>query len=273
MTAILLIIFYALVTSICSIDATQYGMSSNSIFDSARTYFNYQKEVAVTTYAKSGNAIMLASALSSLRVAAPISPSAFGVTVRLHQTVFAGFSAMIGPLQFIMNLVVMNIMISSAQGFILSAIEGSFLALMLPVGVALRCFMPFRNLGGLLISISIGLFLFYPLMFGFFYLLLGQPATPSMPALNWGTYVTAIGLMFVAAVVPGVILPLTVGAVEFALFTSIFLFADMFSSQGTALLVIYILPAIGWIIITSAVRSLSKALGEEVDVSSLARII
>ena len=42
---------------------------------------------------------------------------------------------------------------------------------------------------------------------------------------------------------------------------------------GTTLFVVLVLPSLAWIYITAFVRDISRMLGEEIDISSLSRLI
>jgi hypothetical protein len=42
---------------------------------------------------------------------------------------------------------------------------------------------------------------------------------------------------------------------------------------GDSILVVYVLPALVWVMLVGLIRNLSKTLGEELDISSLSRLI
>jgi hypothetical protein len=274
-TALILILFGAFVGGICNINAKQFGLPKESLFDNARAYFEYAQSKAMTAYGKTASAIMFIAGMSSLYARPTITAPNLAGSITIGFVPFSGLNYALGALQFMMGFVLMQIAVAQAWIAVLDAIEASFLQLLLPVGVLLRCFMPTREFGGVLMSIAIGFFLFYPLMFSIAYLVLGAPSPDSLPSFetHHGTIIGAFATIGTTSLVPMAGIATTL--------TYILSFSDTASDEiihsmsaiGDALLPVFILPAICWIIIAELVRNMSRALGEEVDIGSLARMI
>jgi len=274
-TVIILAVFYGFVSSICSINTTQFGLSGPTLFDSAKSYFRYAESLSFAAYQSDMDAMMYISAVSSLYVgSAAMIPLGTLLTIQLSVRPFSGYSVMNGVLQFLSNAVSLSVALSTGYGVILDAIQGWFLNLLLPIGVVLRCFTPTRDFGGVLMSISIGLFIFYPLMFSLSYLMLGTPGPVSvqnesllMPMLS------LLGLFTAAAIIPFGVVGLI--GYQFTLVSSVAATkaGTALGSIGGLVLPVFVLPAINWIIIVMLVRSLSKSMGEEVDISALSRMV
>lgn len=270
-TTLILIIFTSFVITICSIDATQFGLKQSTIFDSARAYFTYAQSKAVAAYAQGAKLVMTAAGLSTIYTSGSLEPA--WEWLSYSTSPLTGLNVILGPLNFVMHFSVLNIAVASSQIFILDAIELSFLSLLLPLGIVCRCFSPFREFGGILIGLAIGLYLIYPLMFAISYLMLDQPPAHDIPDTTWEPTVFQCAFWIsVTNLVPYTMpfVQLIANAYADTLITQT---KDFLTELGSALLVIYVLPAINWIIIGVAVRDISRALGEEVDISTLGRMI
>jgi hypothetical protein len=274
-TALILILFGAFVGGICNINAKQFGLPKESLFDNARAYFEYAQSKAMTAYGKTASAIMFIAGMSSLYARPTIEAPNLAGSITVGFVPFSGLNYALGALQFMMGFVFMQIAVAQAWIAVLDAIEASFLQLLLPVGVLLRCFMPTREFGGVLMSIAIGFFLFYPLMFSIAYLVLGAPQPPGTPSIDAheGTVRGAFITIATTSLVPGAgIASMLAYFIQFGDLAATTIINGM-SAIGNALLSVFILPAIMWIIIAELVRNMSRALGEEVDIGSLARMI
>jgi hypothetical protein len=97
---------------------------------------------------------------------------------------------------------------------------------------------------------------------------------PSLPDMDWSTKVDwAVAKTLVFSSIPFG----NVGIMLISLSTDgdrvMDDLLDAYGKVGKTILPIYILPAINWIILAALVRELSKVLGQEVDISGLARMI
>lgn len=280
-TAVILAVFSSFILTICSIDMTELGFKEKNMFRITESYFNYVKSITTNTYIRAADSIMLVGALSSFYGGGPVLSippipkpgEAPTDIISFSVAPFSGLSILLSPLQFSMNFVMLQISIAKAQLYILKIIEFPFLTYLLPIGVVLRCFTPFREFGGALIAISIGLFLFYPFLFSVSHMIVGQPQPKEEEGFEWKE--TALSEAFVLAIYQLFLSPL-IAAIDIMVgipATVTKEVVDFSFSLGESLLVVFILPALNWIVIVAAVRSLSKALGTEIDISTLARLI
>jgi len=275
-TGIALVLLYGILSGLCAIDAKEFGFGFSSFFDGANKYFEYAGSMALKSYLECTNSIMTLTGLATLNV---MSPDAIVlgnfVKIGVFLKPYAGYNIPIGALRWLANLVMLSISLMKGYSLVLNAIQVNFLNLLFPAGVVLRCFSPTRDFGGVLIAISIGLFVFYPLLFSFSYMIIGQPSTSvDMPEMNWHDKIMGQFMIFESATIAPYLLFIVMPSKIFSMgdISSNMLF-DSFSSVGEVLLVVIILPAINWIILTAIVRELSRVLGQEVDISGLARMI
>ncbi|VVB73404.1 Uncharacterised protein [uncultured archaeon] len=275
-TAGMLVVFAAVMNALCALDARAFGLNTPSLFSAARSYFAYSQSVAFSSYMDTTNAIMLLSGLSSLYVnSADAVPLGLYIKLGIALRPFSGFAAAMGALNFVSNLTMLSVAITSGFIMILNVIETWFLNLMLPAGIVMRCFTPTRDFGGVLISIAIGLFVFYPLLFALSYMILGQPAAVGMPD-SGGWFETILGqlaLFTASSVIPYGLLATLIGQLLMMGDLAGNSVGQAFGNVGASLLPVFILPAINWIVLVGIVRGMSRAMGEEVDISSLARLI
>ena len=270
-TLVMIAAFESVVLFMCNMDVKDLGFKTpGTVFDAADSYFNYQYKLASKTYFEASNVIMTLSGLSAVYGGGNI-----GGVVGIALSPFSGLTVMLQGMQYVMGLTMLQVSISWAQSMILEMIKSSFLEYLLPTGLVLRCFTPTRDIGGIIISIGVGLFLFYPSMFAIAFLVSGENSPDS---IELGSSTWANTIIKVSAVMAGEFLFLdpisstitniyTVGQIMYPMVSS-----SVFS-LGSLLLYVFILPAINWIIIASLIRDMSRLMGEEVDVSTLARLI
>ena len=273
-SAVFLMIFSSFVISVCNVDATQFGLKDKNMFDSTEKFFAYGESVAIAAYVETTGAIMTISSLSGYYMMGQLGTLGMFLDVSLSTLPFSGLGVSISALQYLANLVLLSVSISKAYSVVTAVIFNSFLNMLLPVGMALRCFSQTRELGGIFISLAIGLFIFYPLVFSLAYLILDQPSPVELPNPSWydKTIQYTVGFS-VAGFFP-------MGQVYFGggALPSVFSMAsdkifDAFQRIGMTLLPVFVLPALSWIVIAMIVRNISSALGAEIDISSLARMV
>jgi hypothetical protein len=274
-TSILLVIFYSFLTAACNLDPHQFGLNANTMFDGARLYFEYAKAQAFYAYNEATNSIMLVSGLSSIFINSQVIAFGLFLSLSIADNPFVGFSIATGALQFVANLTMLTVAMASAHMDIFTIIERHLLNFLLPAGVTMRCFTPTREFGGVLIAIAVGLFIFYPLMFSLGYLVLGQPtANLSSSEAGWFSLTMGEAVLFgTFSILPYATLILIPVQIPFVGGIGSKAIADAIGAAGSTLLPVFILPAINWIVIAAFVRNLSRILGEEVDISSLGRLI
>ena len=152
----------------------------------------------------------------------------------------------------------------------------------LPLGILLRMFTPTRKIGGTLIGLTLGLVLVYPALI----ILNGVVIFPMSPFSidNWESFKDVVASAWpsweefssssLSILEPLSIfraLKLVVGGVFgtiMALYYSLAL-----RTASVAFLIGIFFPALNTLLLVTAIRYLSKALGEEIDVSSLTRMI
>ena len=274
MTAIILAVVWGVVSSICAFDGRAIGLSKQSVFEEASAYFDHAASQTEAAYAALLNANMLIAGASSIRVNSAAIPMGLLIQLSVMLYPYAGMSIALSALNFASNFMMVSIALTSAYAGILSAIQTVFLNLLLPVGVLLRCFTPTREFGGSIMALAIGLFLFFPLLFSVAYLVIGEPGLVGMPDMDWegkiyGQFAifstTSLSYMGTLATLP----------------TQMYTMKDMSGDKigiaiglvGESILTVYVLPALLWVILVALVRNLSKTLGEELDISSLSRLI
>jgi len=165
----------------------------------------------------------------------------------------------------------------------------AFLLYYLPIGIFLRSFTPTRRMGGTIIAIAIGFLVVFPflvtLSFIMFYNDLGPMVTfrsfmtDYIAEINFDTmlekyldpetYVEEGFMSFFANALGGV------GKMLHDIIGSIFVFMMVFpiSVIGRAFVIGYVIPAFTVLIFTQATIALSKSLGDEIDISSLTKMI
>ena len=185
---------------------------------------------------------------------------------------FAGLQPLMNILNLFMNAVMICLIITIAQITILKFIEAGAFSVLLPVGIVCRSFPFTRQFGGSLIAISIGLFIFYPLMLVVDDAIMGSPSlNPANISVINSEHVEAgeprdVASSMAAAGGTGAAL----GVVDLVI--AYFVNKPVTGLGGIALAAL-ILPAINGVVFVAVVRDLSRALGQEVDVTSLTRVI
>lgn len=226
---------------------------------------------SVTPYARPLGVGLVASPLTGL--ASPLKQLLYNMTTALS-------------LAFVINHAQLVVYIFSLQ---------AFLNFYLPLGIFLRSFTPTRRLGGTLIAVSLVFLFIFPalstLTYSIFYNRSGGPLvsfssmlsdyfhdTTDQDKLGYhmqNYYSTNFntgggGVMDLVGGVFGGIGD-AIQAVIGKMFLTLFLIP--MSMVSFAFVIGFIVPAINVIIFTAAAKVLSKTLGEEVDVSSLTRMI
>ncbi len=273
-TAIMLVFLYSFLTTICLIDMRELGFDFSSPFEGARNYFDYARTQALKSYLESTNSIMIITGLSSMSINSPtfLSLGTF-LQIGIYFKPFAGYGIAIGTLNWFASLVMLSYSLMTGFIIVLDSIQLYFLNLILPAGVVLRCFSPTRDFGGVLISLSIGLFIFYPLLFSFSYMIINKQST-TFQNMNWESKIySTVAKVAALSTIPFGSTVQMIGSINADGDDTMNKMNDAFTSLGGVFLPVFILPAINWIILVAIIRELSKVLGQEVDISGLARMI
>lgn len=229
---------------------------------------------SVTPYARPLGVGLVASPMAGL--ASPLKQLLYNMSVALS-------------IAFIINYAQLVVYIFSIQ---------AFLKYYLPLGIFFRCFTPTRGLGGALIGVSIAFLFVFPALSTITYTMFynrvsgplvtfnsilgdyaGDTCPPSSGTCFQGVFERFFGSNFTN--VGGGVTDL-VGNVIGGLGTMIqniiggaFLMLMIFpiGIVSYAFAIGFVVPAFNVIIFTSAAKALSKSFGEEVDISSLTRMI
>lgn len=163
----------------------------------------------------------------------------------------------------------------------------AFLLYYLPIGVFFRSFTPTRRLGGTMIAIALGFLVVFPFLVTLNFVMFYNDLGPMVTFRSFmGDYLSDIGTLLTDWMDPqsyvdaGFLSFFTdaigaVGRMLHEVIGSIFVFAMVFpiSVIGRAFVIGYVIPAFTVLIFTQATISLSKSLGDEIDISSLTRMI
>ncbi len=227
---------------------------------------------------------------------ASVTPYARPLGVGLVASPFAGFGAPLKQLLYNISVALsVAFIINMAQKYVFLFALEAFIKYYLPMGLFFRTFTPLRRLGGALIGISLSFLFVFPALtildYSIFYnqhegplvtfrgLLTSYFGDVSNPALFWqhfekffGNNFTDVGssvTTMMGAAFGGV------GSLLQSLIGGVFLMVMIFpiSIVSYAFTIGFIIPAFNIIIFTQVARSLSKSFGEEVDITSLTRMV
>ncbi len=256
-----------IVTGACTFPASYMNpQAKGNLFDTATNYLLWVRN---NTMAVLGDLMVMNSAISML-LSVMMGFTIFGIGVSGQP--FAGLQ----PLMNIMNLFINGAMIcliaTVAQITILKFIEAGAFNILLPAGIVCRSFPFTRQFGGSLIAIAIGLFIFYPLMLVIDDAAVGTKSiNPAVTGINYGiintikSHIVSLGpnLLFGPIGIFRTLLDIII----------IYFVEEPIVGLGVVGLSAFILPAINAVVFVAVVRELSKVLGQEVDVTSLSRVI
>lgn len=192
---------------------------------------------------------------------------------------FAGINPLMNSLNMVTNTAMIGAVIGFAQYVLLKFLLASMFNVILPIGIIARCFWFTREFGGALIAIAVGFYILYPLMLVADYIIIGQPTGNPGGVENLGDADTIGNGAFWAEAALSLIKVDLFGIVENMVITPLnALFIEVTlptAIGGTASTMVYafMLPALNGIILINFIRDLSKAIGVEVDVSSLTRMV
>jgi hypothetical protein len=225
---------------------------------------------------------------------ASVTPYARPLGVGLVASPMAGFASPIKQLMYNMTVgLSVAYIINIAQMYVyVFALQG-FMKYYLPMGIFFRCFTPTRRLGGTLIAIGMTFLFVFPALTIVTYTMFYTPSGPLVsfstmlnqyisPTGDFGTFVSNFfgsnfattgsggGLGDLATGVFG-----SIGGVLQGIVGNAFLVLLLFPTSIISLAFVlgFVMPAFNVIIFLEAVKGLSKSFGEEVDISSLTRMI
>jgi hypothetical protein len=198
--------------------------------------------------------------------------------VGIAMGVLSGLNQLTNPLAMGMSLITIAYVLTQTQMILLRMTEGMFV-IMLPVGMILRSLGATRGFGGALIAIAVGFFMIYPFLVVLFY---GDLLNVNIFAT--GTYgnssseVNNAAGNFASLTNPTNILTFlqnAFGAISMFLSGTWLLniLLSFINSVAMAMVGAVVIPLIMFMVLVSFTKALSKALGEQVDVSNLTRLI
>lgn len=290
-SALLLIFIFGAIQSVDSLRVDQFIPASllptdlpgdSSLFDAPASYFErvgddmagwlelnyvlnmYIDQIAsVTPYARPLGVGLVASPLAGM--ASPIKQLLYNMSVALS-------------IAFVVNYAQLFVYIFSIQ---------AFLKYYLPAGIFLRCFTPTRRLGGTLIGIGVAFLFVFPALTTISYCMMYSNSGPLVTFRGLlGDYVSDFmsgdfSNFFGGNFAGGGVTDLVTGFfggignllqnVVGKFFLSLLIFPMSIISLAFA--IGFVIPAFNIIVFTQAAKGLSKSFGEEVDISSLTRLI
>lgn len=237
--------------------------------------------------------------------AASTTPYARPMGVGLVATPFAGLASPIKQLLYnVLTSLSIGYLVNQAQLYVFQFAVYGFLKYFLPIGIFLRCFLPTRRLGGTIIAIGCGFLFFFPFLIlianeivtapGALFSTFGQQLN-----LAWQQGFIKIGDTSVCTDNNGQPLPcnartdfndLTFGGILKNKAGNVFdyvgnaikiipgyalssLFLIPIAQVGLVFALGFLFPALNTLLLVEFVKSTSAIIGEEVDVSSLTRLI
>ncbi|MBI5224048.1 hypothetical protein HY990_06540 [Candidatus Micrarchaeota archaeon] len=220
---------------------------------------------------------------------ASVTPYARPMGVGLTVTPLAGFASPIKSVLYNMTSgLAVSYIVTVAQFYVYVFFIEAFLKYYLPIGLFLRCFTPTRRLGGTLIAISVSFLFLFPVLalttFTTLYSAHGPLVSFRGMLTNYfhdnGNFVDNMSDFFhnnftggFTDLVSGVFG--AIGQAVSTVFGGTFLVLMLFpiSTMAFAFIIAFVAPTFNVLVFTQATRGLSAALGEEVDISSLTRLI
>ena len=226
---------------------------------------------------------------------ASVTPYARPLGVGMVASPMAGFASPIKQLLYNMTVALtLAFIINHAQLVVYVFAIDAFMKFYLPLGVFLRSFTPTRRIGGTLIGVSVAFLFVFPMLslitYSMFYQAGGGPLVTFNSMLRQymsdttsGSFQSIFSGFFqsnysdigstVMNLVGGVLGGLGTLFQKLIGTTMLFFLIVPCATVGWAFAIGFVIPTFNVIIFTQAARGLSRAFGEEVDVSSLTRMI
>jgi len=293
-SAILIIFLFAIIASLQSMSIGSFlpqSMIPKGVDAKVNVYdatYNYYSQVSddMEVWLNMNYAInMLVDQMAS------VTPYARPLGVGLVASPLAGLAAPIKQLLYNMSVALsVAYIMNYAQLFVFVFSLQAFLKYYLPAGIFLRSFTPTRRLGGTIIGVSAAFLFIFPALSTLTYVMMYNASGPvvsftSMISAYFGD-LTANGIrqhmhdFFISNYTSGLtdlatgvfggmgsMMQMVVGKTFLALILL------PIATIGLAFAIGFVIPAFNILIFTQAAKGLSKSFGEEVDISSLTRLI
>ncbi len=284
-------------TDTCTPPLTCTGTTSNTLIYDATAHFYQRVENDMSGWLEMNYIINM-----YVDQVASVTPYARPLGIGLVASPMAGFASPLKQLLYQMTVALaLAFVINHAQLVVYVFSLQAFLKYYLPIGIFLRAFVPTRRLGGTIIGVALAFLFVFPaistITYTMFYSPLGGPLVTFRLMLTqymqegcdpqsqpdrvcftghfkrfYESNFTGIGgslIDLISGAVGGL------GSLLQNVIGNMFLMLMIFpiSVIAWAFAIGFIVPAFNVIIFTQAAKSLSKSFGEEVDVSSLTRMI
>lgn len=271
----------------CTADLSGFGVSG-TIYSAAEAYLSWLASRSMHVLERMMYLAETWGFLGSIGMGLTISGIGFSFNP------FSGLFGLVNILNVFVSTALILSLTTAAQYVVFKfALEG-FLGYLLPVGLVCRCFPFTRDFGGALIALSIGFSLFYPFLFAVDWALVGQPTKSTIGGgdFDWWAVVETLVEGYVSSVaeiigvatffaivgVSLIIPPIPILSILKTLMEISIIFLDWMVQAalvpiGEILVGGLFLPALNGIILVAVVRDLSRVLGEEVDITTLTRMV
>mgnify|MGYP006285766243 FL=1 len=282
-TVFIVIVVFALLNSACGYDASGLIIAPSN-FEAGTNIFDGAAQVLDEFSTK---LVIIASLLHTIYI-----PLDFTTSTTLTQhplgmgTAFqptGGFGAVLKPpLVQSFQMVAVAFVVIRAQLLVLDFVTFAFLKYYLPIGIILRSFTPTRRIGGTIIGLTIGMVIVYPLL-----IILNGFMLDGLDIMDVTTLPSYFGELLSAAFEPlrnstevlSLYEPLSILQFGKLAITSFFgailsvYYGILMRTAAVAFLVGLFFPAFNTLLLVTTIRYLTKALGEEMDVTNLTRLI
>ncbi|MFH1448003.1 MAG: hypothetical protein ABIG39_04010 [Candidatus Micrarchaeota archaeon] len=268
-TTIILGLVIALVTSACTFEIGSMGAAATSgnMFDVAENYLLWLRNYTISVFKD----LMTMNSLISVLLSVMGGFQIYGIGI-VGQP-FAGLQPIMNLMNLFMNGIMICLIISIAQITVLKFIQAGAFNILLPIGIVCRSFPFTRRFGGSMIALAIGLFIIYPFLLVINDAIMGTPSNnpTNVPTINYSIMDAITGNLMSLG------FGLITGGVGF-----LYAIADILTTYfvqkpvtaiGQVALAAFILPALNSVVFVMAVRDLSRILGQEVDVTSMSRMV
>ncbi|NYZ78992.1 hypothetical protein H0N99_02490 [Candidatus Micrarchaeota archaeon] len=253
---VMVIVVLVLISSLCDLDMKSLGLVSScggageSSCNMSDVAFGYLS----TMYTTIMQGYLLVIAMNSILTAAAsmtlgFAPGGVGIII----APLAGLAQVADGL-LLASIALLTGAIFTLTQMVLLKMTASLFVILFPIGVVLRCFGATRGFGGGLMAIGIGFFVFYPLIAVLFY-----GALVDNIQHNYSDFSTSFQTAGTSPANTSWFNPDILGFIA--------------SFIGTVIMGAIFIPLIMFMILIAFIKGLSMALGEEVDVSNLTRLI
>lgn len=199
-----------------------------------------------------------------------------GVGSRLSP--MGAFSQISNIMYVMMSTFMVSFLVFATQKLIIEYIVLAMTYFFLPLGLIMRALSPTREFGGAMVGLALGMLIFYPLLIVFNKTLVQEPMerefdkmSTDLKNLDVVSVLSQMELMPKKMLVGGIS-----GVINAALSPLFFAVTLIYLAARSAVyyfIVAVVLPIFNFVFLISIVKQLSKALGDEVDVTNLTRMI